>query len=140
MEVSGERNEAINSGFRILAGYIFGNNFSKEKIAMTTPVNQAKSAQVWMVRFMMPSKYSLETLPKPRDQRIQFKVTKPVKKVVIRFSGFISENNINQHVLKIKGYINEHSLEVQGEPQYMFYDAPWTLPFMRRNEIAFILS
>jgi hypothetical protein len=155
LEVKGDRDKAINEGFRILAGFIFGNNLSKEKIAMTTPVVQSKVSEIiamttpvdqtasengWKVHFMMPSQYSLETLPLPVDKRIQFRVTKPVKKLVIRFSGFITQSALNQQMTKLREHIKVHSLKVKDQPQYSYYDAPWTLPFMRRNEISFILE
>ena len=155
VEVLGERDLAINAGFRILAGYIFGNNISKvkipmttpvaqiqknEKIAMTTPVAQIGAGDKWIVQFMMPSQYTLDTLPKAKDEQIQFKMTKAVKMVVIRFPGLISQMNLAKHLEVLEGFIFKESMKVQRPYQYMFYDAPWTLPFMRRNEIAFIIT
>ena len=155
VEVKGERDEAINEGFRILAGYIFGNNLTKEKISMTTPVRQINASEKiamttpvvqsgdldrWNVQFMMPSKYTLATLPSAKDDRIKFRVAPAVTMVVIKFSGSITKSNLSQNLKKLEDFIEQNSLKVQRPPQYAFYDAPWTLPFMRRNEIAFIVS
>jgi hypothetical protein len=154
VQVKGERQDAIGDGFRILAGYIFGGNVSKakiamttpvvqtpasEKIAMTTPVVQKSSPEGWTVQFMMPKVYTMETLPRPKDGRIQFLMSDSVQKAVIRFSGSITDQNLQAHLKELQSYILEKELKTQGEAQYFFYDAPWTLPFMRRNEIAYEL-
>ncbi|MFT7460831.1 MAG: hypothetical protein ACI909_003521, partial [Planctomycetota bacterium] len=87
VEVSGEREKSIGDGFRLLADYIFGNNTvsqdiamtapvqqqANEKIAMTAPVQQQISGDVWLVNFVMPSEYTMETLPKPNNERVIIK-------------------------------------------------------------------
>ena len=88
--VKGEFKEAQGAAFRILAGYIFGDNEKKQKIAMTapvvqeptaerekiqmtTPVIQRPSEEGWVMSFMMPSVYKMEDLPRtPKDKRIRF--------------------------------------------------------------------
>ncbi len=107
---------------------------------MTTPVVQMGNADRWKVQFMIPAKYTLENLPKAKDERIQFRMSPSVKMVVIRFSGAINENNLNQNLEKLEEFVKQNNLNIQRPHQYAFYDAPWTLPFMRRNEIAFILN
>lgn len=154
VEVTGDRDKAINDGFRILAGYIFGNNLSREKISMTTPVSQSRSSEKiamttpvvqsgaldrWNIEFTMPSKYTLDTLPSSKDARIQFRIARPVKKAVIRFSGPTTKGNLSRNLGRLEDFIKKNKLSVQQPPFYEFYDAPWTLPFMRRNEIAFIV-
>lgn len=154
VEVVGQRDKAINEGFTILAKYIFGDNVSKEKISMTTPVNQLKSNENismttpvlqigendrWIVQFVMPSKYTLNSLPLAKDSRIIFKSLEEMKKVVIRFSGFISDKNLLRNLKELDDFITKKSLKVCNLPQYAFYDPPWTLPFMRRNEIAYVI-
>ena len=100
--VTGEQNEAANRGFRMLAGYIFGGNRSRqsialdaaasqapssEKIAMTAPVTQVPNGGTWVVRFTMPSTYTLGSLPVPNDTRIQLRQASPSRFAVLRFSG-----------------------------------------------------
>ncbi len=153
VEVRGERMKALNQGFRLIADYIFGNNLSSEKVAMTAPVTQEAGEKIamtapvtqdgggdsWKVRFVMPAGYTLETLPKPKNQDVRL-ITVPVKKtVVIRFSGFNTDRNINSHRETLLKYIADHQLSVVGAPTTAFYNPPWTLPFLRRNEIMFEL-
>ena len=147
--VAGEREKAINAGFRLLADYIFGNNQPKktivmtapvtqqkgENIAMTAPVTQTKDGDVWKVQFTMPSSYTTETLPMPNDPKIKI-ISKPSSRgVAIKFSGFWSKHNLRKHLAELETYIQTCRLKTNGEPIYAFYDPPWTLPFFRRNEI-----
>ena len=165
VETVGERGAAINAGFRILAGYIFGGNQGGNKIAMTAPVTQAPepapaSAQKqgekiamtapvtqeavatsgaggeprWRVAFMMPSKFTLETLPKPNDDRIKFRVSEPVKRAAIVFDGFSTQSNLETHRAKLEAFVKERGLKTLGDYQMAFYNDPFTLPWNRRNE------
>ena len=149
VEVRGERMKALNQGFRLIADYIFGNNLSSKKVAMTAPVTQelgekiAMTAPVtqhgtgnsWKVRFVMPEDYTLDTLPKPKNKDVRL-ISIPAKKVVvIRFSGYNTDKNINTHREALMKYIEDQHLSVVGQPTTAFYNPPWTLPFLRRNEI-----
>ena len=149
VEVRGERTKALNQGFRLIADYIFGNNLSSkripmiapvtqeagEKIAMTAPVTQDGTGDIWKVRFVMPQQYTLETLPKPKNQDVRLMATPAKRVVVIRFSGYNTDKNINTHRERLLNYIADHHLSVVGQPTTAFYNPPWTLPFLRRNEI-----
>jgi effector-binding domain-containing protein len=149
VEVSGARKEAIREGFKILADYIFGNNISSkkmettttfvetpsEKIAMTAPVMQEKHMNHWKVRFVMPKKYTLEMLPKPNNQNIHLFRSPAKRLAVIRFSGLASDENIEQHTQELRNYIITQKWEPLGSAVLAFYNPPWTLPFLRRNEI-----
>lgn len=149
VEVSGERKQAISEGFKILADYIFGNNTSNnkmemtapatnklsEKMAMTAPVLQEHDVDKWKVRFVMPKKYSLETLPKPNSKDVVL-ISLPARRfAVIRFSGLADDETIKQHTDELKTYILAETLKPIGEPILAFYNPPWTLPFLRRNEV-----
>ncbi|MCX7286522.1 MAG: heme-binding protein [Rhodobacterales bacterium] len=149
--VSGSRDAAIRAGFRVLAGYIFGGNEAKarvamttpvsqsEKIDMTTPVTQTESAKGWTVQFMMPSKYTLETLPKPNDSRIRLVTTDPVRLAVLRFSGIPTTAALASRAEDLRGWAEGQGLTITAGPHYYFYDAPMTLPWKRRNEVAFTI-
>ncbi len=153
VEVRGERLKALNQGFRLIADYIFGNNLSSqkvsmtapvtqvagEKIAMTAPVTQDGNGDTWKVRFVMPQNYTQETLPKPNNPDVHLIAIQSRKKVVIRFSGFNTDTNINSHRDALLKYIANRHLSVVGQPTTAFYNPPWTLPFLRRNEIMFEL-
>ena len=135
VEVQGERKEAIRGGFKMLADYIFGNNKSKEDIPMTAPVKQQKFQKNWQISFIMPSEYNMETLPQPNNKNIGLKELPSKKYIVINFSGVISDQNIALNEEKLKKYIFENEIQSLSTPIYAFYNPPWTLSFMRRNEI-----
>jgi hypothetical protein len=146
--VPGERSAAISQGFRLLADFIFGNNTTKtkiemtapvtqqpsEKIAMTVPVTQQAAGSEWKVRFIMPAAYTAETLPAPKDQRVRI-VAEPAKRfAVIRFSGWSSESNLSEHRALLEAWVKSKGLPAAGPPVAAFYNPPWSLPFLRRNE------
>jgi effector-binding domain-containing protein len=149
VEVAGERKQAINEGFRLIAGYIFGGNTPRqkismtapvtqqrgEKIAMTAPVTQQGKGDVWKVRFVMPEGYTLETLPRPNDERVKLIAVPSKRFVVIRFSGSQGDKNMKPHQEKLLEYVRDHKLLTTGEPILAFYNPPWTLPFLKRNEV-----
>lgn len=148
-EVKGEEYAAINDGFKILADYIFGNNTTKESISMTAPVSQTTSEKIamtapvsqtgdgenWVVQFMMPSKYTLQNIPKPNNQNVKLVEVPGKKFVAIRFSGWWSKDALNKQQQKLMDYITAKKLETVGSYTKAFYNPPWTLPFLRRNEI-----
>ena len=149
VEVDGKREDAIGDGFRLLADYIFGNNTvqqvismtapvqqkENQKIAMTAPVQQQSTGKSWQMSFVMPSKYSMDSLPKPNNDRVRLKEILTTKFVVVDFSGTNSNENIAEHEKQLLNYIEANKLKITGSPKYAFYNAPWTLPFMRRNEV-----
>lgn len=148
VQVEGDRSAVVNSGFRILADYIFGNNYTKKKIAMTVPVIQQgtkipmtapvlqqKTGQFWTVRFVMPAEFSLNTLPKPNNKNITLLEVPAKKYAVIRFSGMYTKSNLDNHEALLKKFILNNQLKQIGEPIYAYYNPPWILPFLRRNEI-----
>jgi hypothetical protein len=155
VEATGDRDGAINGGFRILANYIFGGNIAKksidmtapvtqqasEKITMTAPVTQQRAAEgTWKVQFIMPEGATLATLPQPKDARVTL-IEKPGRTfAVVRFSGWSTVSNLESNLSKLKAFIASNALKTAGEPIYAFYDPPWTLPFWRRNEIMFELA
>ena len=99
VDVEGKREDAIRDGFRLIADYIFGNNKVKldiamtspvqqqesQKIAMTAPVQQQSTGRSWQISFVMPSKYSMESLPEPNNDRVRLKEILTKKFVVIEF-------------------------------------------------------
>lgn len=145
---------ARNEGFRRLAGYIFGGNTAKAKIAMTAPVSQqnekiAMTAPVvsqrgadgqWVIRFFMPSKYTLDTLPTPNDDRVQLVTVPPERVAVLRFSGTISPAAVATRTEELLTTLRDNGIEPAGEPMGWFYDPPWTVPFLRRNEVVVSLG
>ena len=135
VKVDGDRKEAIRDGFRVIADYIFGNNSSSQKIAMTAPVQQQKAKDGWRVSFVMPSEHSLTSLPKPSRDNLWVREIPSAKYVVIRFSGTSTQANLKKHEAVLLDYVTAHRLKVLGSIKYAFYNPPWTLPFLRRNEL-----
>lgn len=148
-DVSGERSAAISEGFKTIADYIFGNNQANDKVAMTAPVMQEQNQSIamtapviqegagnqWKVRFIMPSEYTLETLPKPNNPAVKI-VTVPARKfAVIGFSGVPDDEDLHEKSDALTKWIQSKNLEVIGLPVYAFYNPPWTLPFLRHNEV-----
>ncbi len=152
--VDADEDKARNLGFRRLAGYIFGANHRDEQISMTAPVAQqadrggdtiAMTAPVaqsratetgWTIRFFMPSKWTLETLPEPDDDDVTLVTVPPETVAVLRFSGDRSPAAVAKRTDELLEILRDKSIDVTGDPVAWFYDPPWTLPFLRRNEIA----
>lgn len=142
--VDADEERARNIGFRRLAGYIFGANHRSESIAMTAPVAQgdtiAMTAPVAQsrstIRFYMPSKWTMDTLPAPDDDRVRLVKVPGETVAVLRFSGDRSPRAVATHTAELLDTLRANDIEVTGEPQAWFYDPPWTLPWRRRNEIA----
>lgn len=138
--VRGDRRAAVNTGFRLLAGYIFGANAGGEKIAMTVPVDQADRGEgLWTVRFTMPAAFTAETLPAPQDPRIRLVPVGPARMAVEGFSGIPEDDDMAARAAALAAWAGAQGLRVEGGPVYSFYDAPWTPGAMRRNEVAFHL-
>lgn len=149
VQVAGNGDGAANNAFKILAGYIFGKNKAQKKIAMTAPVVQENSEKIAMtvpvtveklnmsmtMSFYMPSKYTLQSLPEPLDKRIKLSQVPPRKFAVLRFSGFATEGNCDLKEVELKRWMAARKFEQNGESMRAFYNPPWTLPFLRRNEI-----
>ncbi|MGJ5006203.1 SOUL family heme-binding protein [Bradyrhizobium sp. SZCCHNS3002] len=148
-EVQGARRPAIEEGFRIIAGYIFGANRAKAKIAMTAPVQQQASgtpptdggnSDRWSVSFVMPSSWSLETLPPPADRRIKLTPVPAQRMVALTFSGSYSDGILAEKTRVLRDYAQRKGLAVSGAPLLAFYNPPWTLPMLRRNEVMLACS
>ncbi len=148
--VSGPADKAGNDAFPILAGYIFGKNKGEKKFAMTAPVIQAAAptrlemtAPVtqtaapggFVVQFVLPKGVTVESAPEPIDPRVRLRTVAASRLAAITFSGFWSDANYTEHLDKLKAALRGAEIPWSGEPVYSRYNAPWTLWFMRRNEI-----
>jgi len=129
-----EMAEDSNGGFRVLAGYIFGGNAEEQEIAMTAPVQQSMEGDREMA-FMMPAEYALEDLPEPEDQRVSFREAAAYTAAVIQFSGRASSEKADENWQQLRRFLIAEGIDITGEPTLNQYNPPWTLPFMRRNEI-----
>jgi hypothetical protein len=148
--VEGDFDEVGNEGFRRLAGYIFGKNrktqkismtapvsleSSSEKIAMTAPVSQEPSDGTWRITFVMPSEYTLETLPEPLDSRVVLKEVPGALMAALKYSGTWSRERYEKKKVHLETLIQRRGLQIVGEPVFARYDPPFKPWFLRRNEV-----
>ena len=135
VECTGERKEAIRSGFRILANYIFGNNIASAKLPMSIPVTQQKIDKGWKIRFMLTQTTDLDDLPQPNTQLVKLLSISRKKFVAIRFSGIVSDEKIQRYTNQLREFAASHKWLLDDSVILAFYNPPWTLPFLRRNEV-----
>ncbi len=148
--VPGPADEAGNRAFPVLAGYIFGKNKGERRFAMTTPVTQAAvpvklemTAPViqtpqpggFRVQFVLPNGVTAASAPEPLDPQVTLRDIEPHRVAVIRYSGFWSEANYQEHLASLQATLRSANLLAVGEPLYSRYNAPFTPWFLRRNEI-----
>jgi SOUL heme-binding protein len=154
--VDGDEEATRNAGFRRLAGYIFGGNQGGVKIAMTAPVAQEAAgtrigmtapvaqsrdaAGRWRIRFFMPAGFTLATLPQPNDPTVALVTVAPETVAVLRFSGTLGADAVAARTGELVGALEGSAWRPAGEPVAWFYDPPWTLPPLRRNEVALPVS
>jgi hypothetical protein len=149
IENSDDSKDAGNEGFRRLFKYITGANQGQakismtapvsqapsEKISMTVPVQQGESADGWQVSFMLPTEYTLETAPVPTDSRVYVREVPGRLMAVLQFSGRWTEKNYTRSQTELMESVNAESIDAIGEMQRAAYNAPFSLPFLRRNEV-----
>jgi len=154
VDVTGGINSAGNKAFRILAGYIFGDNAAATKMAMTAPVESSPTDQgekmamtapvtatnkdgeeMTTVAFVMEQKYSIDTLPIPNDERIRIREVPERIVAVRRYSGRWTDAKYQLNLQLLKEALSNVSLETVGEPILARYNSPFSLPMMRRNEV-----
>lgn len=135
--VEGGEEAARNAGFRRLAAYIFGGNTARQDIAMTAPVAQESVAPGhWRIRFFMPGRYTLATLPRPNDSAVGI-VEVPAQQVaVLRFTGDRSAAAVAGKQRLLLEALEEAAWRPDGPASAWLYDPPWTLPWLRRNEVS----
>ena len=155
VQVAGPAEDAGSAAFPILAGYIFGKNKGEKKLDMTAPVTQAAapaklemtapvtqvaSAGGFMVQFVLPSTVTLATAPEPLDARVRLREVPAHRVAVIRYSGFWTQANYEEHLEKLRAILRSAHIEWVGEPLLSRYDPPFKPWFLRRNEIWLPLS
>ena len=163
--VSGRFEWVGNAAFRRLAGYIFGNNRRRdsiamtapvvqepvseqiamtapvlqepdsEQIAMTAPVQQEGSGNTWVVTFVMPAQYTMDTLPEPIDPEVRLRERPGQLMAALRYSGTWRKSTFEKKGTQLEGYIEANGYQAIGPAVFARYNAPMTLPFRRRNEV-----
>jgi SOUL heme-binding protein len=158
--VPGPESEAGNQAFKLLGGYIFGNNKGERKlemtapvvqtpvtstgrptkIEMTAPVVQTPTQNGFLVQFMMPSAFTLSTLPEPLDTRVKLRQVEAKTVAAHRYSGTWSQANYDEHLEMLKKALDKAGVKTMGEPIYSRYNPPITPWFLRKNEIWLTLQ
>lgn len=150
-DVTGNYNDATSKGFQIIADYIFGNNTSQSSIAMTAPVLESKSSEkiamtvpvidtekdggTRTISFVLPSEYTVETLPKPNNPQVKITQIPPRKVAVLSFTWYPTAKRVEEKKNELLSLLAKDGLEVDGEIQVARYNPPLSMPLMLRNEI-----
>ena len=113
---------------------------SSEKIAMTAPVSMHRQGKSYRITFMMPSKYTLETLPEPVNPEVTLREVPAGVVAAIRYSGRWSQQRYEDHRAKLETWIAERGWQSASEPVLARYDPPFKPWFLRRNEVLIPLS
>ncbi len=155
--VKGTQKESLGSGFKKLFDYISGNNSKQEsikmtapvtqqpeemseRIAMTAPVMQEQKEDAFIVSFMMPSNYTMDSIPIPGDPAVTIVQKEKYKAAVLRFAGYAPEEKIMKKQARLKEFLKADGYEIQSSAHMAFYNPPWTPPFMRRNEVMYLIQ
>lgn len=137
--------ELEEKGFNILADYIFGNNISMtspvftegDDIGMTSPVFTGGQNKLWTMTFVMPGRYTMETLPKPVNKSIVISEVAPKVMATIRFNGKRTQERTGSFEKELRSWIAAQGLVIVSSALYAGHNPPWTLPVFRRNEVLF---
>jgi hypothetical protein len=127
--------EALDQGFRRLAGYIFGGNDGDDHIAMTTPVSSRPADGGRLVMFTMPPGKALADLPRPDDPNVELREVPERRVAVLKFRGSYKGDRIEAQARRLRELVAEAGLPAKGEPLFAGYDPPMTLPALRRVEV-----
>ena len=150
---AGEEDEARNAAFRVLAAYIFGANRAQQEIAMTAPVEVAGESEGEKIamtapvetvsreggltmRFFLPVELTAATAPTPEDPRVRILTVPGQTLAVRRFTGWRGAAAVDAEEGELRKVLGDTAWRPVGEPVAFFYDPPWTIPFLRRNEVA----
>ena len=139
--------DASRSGFRLIADHIFGNNtlrnggkgkigmtapvtmvVDSEEISMTASVSMQRSSGKWRMHFVMPSEYTLDSLPRPNNPAVKLREIPATDYAVIRFSGLAGENKVAAKTAELEVWLEGRGIEPRGNPELARYNPPWTLP------------
>jgi hypothetical protein len=146
---------ASGKGFNRLAGYIFGKNRSKTSISMTAPVLQERGSEKismtapvlqhpdkggWSMAFVLPDGFTLQSAPEPLDPEVKLREVPPATIAVVTFSGLHSAANLEKYGGQLQTWLKKQGYRALSEPRLASYDPPWTIPFLRRNEVQIMIA
>lgn len=144
---TGGRGEAFGTLFR----YIQGANRAEQKVAMTAPVENSDTSQnIAMtapveatesdegrrMRFFLPARYTMQSAPQPTDDRVELIGLSAQTVAVRRYTGSTGDREADRQQAALLDTLADSAWRPVGAPMAYYYDPPWTLPFLRRNEAA----
>ncbi len=152
--VQGDYDESSSESFGRLFKYISGENSTRSKIAMTGPVLQQEgekismtgpvirqnSGQGWVMEFVLPAKYKNSSPPIPLDPDVQIINKSGFKAAALRYSGNLGIEKFNQMKTELLKLVEQKQLQPVGNPFSAGYDPPWTIPFLKRNEVLVVIQ
>ncbi|MEE4241356.1 MAG: heme-binding protein [Desulfopila sp.] len=154
-EIEGDYRESTRRGFELLFNYISGKNTQQEKIvmtspviqqeqgekiAMTGPVIQQKKGESWIMEFVLPAKYNTKQPPEPLDSEVKLVKTSGYRAAAITYSGNVQEEKYSTKAQELMDIVRAKGLQPIGEPFSAGYDPPWTIPFLKRNEVLVMIE
>jgi DNA gyrase inhibitor GyrI len=153
-QVDGDINEAGKQAFRRLFNYISGDNRTQqeiamttpvlasvntavkgEKIAMTAPVTAEEQEQGWRFSFVLPAAFTLQNAPIPTDERVDLAQLASRQVAVRQYPGSWSQEKFDANAEQLSQWLRQQQFQPNSSPRLARYDPPWTLPFLRRNEV-----
>lgn len=157
VEVDGSFTDAANRAFGVLVGFISGRNSTRGKVAMTAPVVQEEASTRiamtspvvqepgdqpgrFVVAFVMPAEFTLDTLPAPADPRIRIREIPTEMAAARSFTGRWSERIYQDQLAQLRSDVQRAGLQIIGAPRFARFDPPWTPWFKRHNEVVLPVS
>lgn len=134
VEMNGTYDNSRNSGFQVLAGYIFGGNEENSQIAMTSPVRMSGNEKLNTMSFVLPSEMEFDNLPEPKDKRILLHKSKPMYTASVQFGGYANEAEIAKHREKLIETLKQYKIQHTNQFEFLGYNSPFQ-PVNRRNEV-----
>lgn len=121
--------------FMRLFRYISGGNEAEQKIAMTAPVLVQHKGEEKGMSFVVPREVAGTKVPAPKAAEVSVDTMPAARFAVFTYSGRRTDTNEADGLAKLRAWMEKKNLGAEGEPVFAYYDPPWTLPFMRRNEV-----
>lgn len=133
--VEGTGMESRRQGFRLLFNYITGENTGEEEISMTVPVATEIEEKEHVMQFFLPSEYNESNAPAPKNPNVSIGTIAPRIEAALEYTGSQSVQRAQQHAILMKQDLETSNWQMKGEIRSMFYNPPFSVPFLRRNEV-----
>ena len=150
--IAKDSNDVRNAAFRLLFDYISGANLANAEISMTAPVEITSASQriemtapvesqigengTMTMRFFLPKRFTPESAPKPTDDRVRLVLMPEQRFAVLTFSGSRNQQVLSAREEQLRAALKARDINPGISARAFFYDPPWTLPWLRRNEVA----